>query len=141
MPNKLLKIFGIIILLGLIFIADVEAADSCTATVSPSSVQTSRDTNFSFSVVNTGTETVTAVKITRPSENFNLENYGVSGWSVNSNNTFAELTGGTVNAGATFNFSYHGLSGSSEASSANWTVEANSGSGYMSCTGRSSNSK
>lgn len=130
------KIFILIfIILATFYPRSATAAGSCTATVTPSSVMTSTDTNFAFSITNNGSQGVTYVKITRPSVNFSLENYGVSGWNVNANNTFAELTGGTVTAGATLNFNYHGTSGSSEAASADWTVQTNDGTGVVNCTG------
>lgn len=113
----------------------VRAAESCTASVSPSSVMTQTDTNFSFAVTNTGTGTVNYVKITAPSSNFTLENYGVPGWSVNASAQFAELTGGAVAAGATFNFSFHATSGLSEAAAADWQVSTNTGAGVVNCTG------
>jgi len=122
-------------LLFFIYPPETLASGSCTAIVSPSSVQTSTDTNFSFSITNTGLNTVTTIKIIRPSTNFRLENLGVSGWSVNADSEFAELTGGTVTGGSTVNINYHGVSGADEAPSANWTVQTNDGSGLVSCTG------
>lgn len=131
--------FNILILIFLVLATfypkSVFAIGSCTATVTPSSVMTSTDTNFAFSIGNTGSQSITYVKITRPSDNFTLENYGVSGWNVNANNTFAELTGGTVSAGSTLNFNYHGTSGLLEAASADWTVQTNDGTGVVNCTG------
>jgi len=123
------------LLLFLASVLPVRAADSCTATVSPASVQTSTDTNFSFSVTNTGTDPITYVKIVAPSSNISLENYGVSGWSINSNSSFAELTGGSVASGSVFNFNYHGTSGATEVASADWTVTTNTGAGVVQCTG------
>lgn len=126
------------VFLGVTFLikgSSVLAVGSCTATVSPSTVQTSTDTNFSFSVTNTGAGTVNFIKIGAPSSNFAMENYGVPGWNVTGNNSFAELSGGSVTSGSTFNFSYHAISGSVEATSANWQVSTNDGSGEVACTG------
>ena len=113
----------------------VLAAESCSATVSPSSVQTSTDTNFAFSITNTGDGTINYVKIVAPSADFTLDNYGVAGWDVNANSQFAELTGGSILSGAVFNFNYHGTSGSSEMAATDWTVSTNTGSGVVNCTG------
>src|SRR3989339_389355 len=132
MTDFLLKLF---LLFFLVFPLDVQAANSCTATVSPSSVMTSTFTNFNFSITNTGSNNITTVVINRPSDNFAMENYGVPGWNINANNSFAELTGGSISPGATFNFSYYATSGSSEASSSNWSVQANDGSGLVNCAG------
>ena len=111
------------------------ASGSCTATVSPSSVKANSTTAFSFSITNTGTRTITYIRLDAPSSNFSLQNYGVPGWSVNGNNSFAELSGGSIAAGDTFQFNYYATAGSLEAPSANWGVSTNDGSGIVSCTG------
>jgi hypothetical protein len=113
----------------------VFAADSCTATVSPSSVQTSTDTSFSFGVTNTGDSAITFIKVVRPSTNFSLYGNPVAGWSIDGNDEFVSLSGGSVAPGATVNLSFHATSGNTEAASSDWTVQTNAGSGVVSCTG------
>src|SRR3990172_635472 len=123
------------LLFGLTYVGDVRADGSCTATVSPTSVQANTGTDFAFTLTNTGDAPVTVLKIEAPSENFSLENHGVSGWSVSGNSYFAELSGGSVAGGATAQISYFARTGASEAPSADWYVSTNNGTGFVYCTG------
>ncbi len=113
----------------------VFAADSCNVTVTPTSVQTNTGTSFTFAITNTGTAPIVFIKLARPSTNFTLENRGVPGWSVSANSTQAEMDGGSIAVGNTYNLTYYAVSGSAEASSANWQVSVSSGGSLVDCTG------
>ena len=137
--SKTLKVLLAILLLvaTIMHPQAVEAADSCTANVSPASVEVNSQSTFSFSVTNTGDAAIIYVKITVPSSNFSLVNYGISGWTVGSNPSFAEIYNGTVETGNTFDFTFGVNAGSDEASAANWTVETVSSGPVVACTGGS----
>lgn len=116
-------------------ISRARATESCSVDVSPTSVQGNTETAFTFALTNTGASTINWIKIIRPSSNFSLVNYGVSGWSISANQEFAELSGGEVLSGAPLSFNYTARIGGSEAPSANWGVSTNTGSGEVACTG------
>lgn len=113
----------------------VLASDSCTATISPSSVNTSINTRFDFSITNGGTDPINNIKLYVPSPSFTLRNASVTGWSVSANSSYAELSGGSIATGSTLDFSYYAMSGDYEDSSQNWQVFVNSGGGDTACTG------
>ena len=139
--NIRIKLFLVlVVLLACLFIKSefVLAAESCTVSVSPSSVMTESNTSFSFSLNNTGENTVTTIKIFAPSANFSLLNSPVAGWRVFGNPSSATLIGGSLLAGATLNFSYSAISGSVEAPPADWQVITDTGSGEVTCSGNRS---
>src|SRR3972149_1790796 len=113
----------------------VGAPNSCTASASPASVQANSTTSFSFSITNTGSETVNYVRVMVPSENFTLQSSGVPSWTVYSGGSLVELVGGSVAPSSVFQFSLPATAGNSEAPSANWQVVTNTGTGEVSCTG------
>ena len=113
----------------------VGATNSCTASASPASVQANSTTSFSFSITNTGSETVNYVRVMVPSENFTLQSSGVPSWTVYSGGSLVELVGGSVAPSSVFQFSLPATAGNSEAPSANWQVVTNTGTGEVSCTG------
>ncbi len=99
--RKVISLIVIILLVGsFLGIKNVWAVGSCTANVSPSSVQAnSVESQFTFSITNTGANNINYIRIEVPSSNFSLSNYGVSGWSVGANSQTATLTEGTTTAG------------------------------------------
>lgn len=112
------------------------AAHSCTATVSPSSIQANTvEETFNFSITNTGSNPVTYVKVVVPSSHFSLYNYGVPGWSVGANTQQAELTGGSIAPGGTLNFTFRITVGSTEVESQNWTITTWDDVELVNCTG------
>lgn len=143
MPVKLFRKLFLFATLSVFIITffypiSILAAESCTATVSPSSIQTNQvEVVFTFSITNTGSpNAISYIRIEVPSSNFTLVNYGVAGWSVNASNTQAELTGGSIAAGDSANITFRVTTGSSQAASANWKIYTNAGGpDDIACTG------
>lgn len=128
----------VLILIFLIasFTKEIDAVSSCTANVSPSTVQANAvEADFTFSITNTGSNNIVYIKIDVPSSNFSLSNYGVPGWSVGASSQSAELTGGTITPGSTANIGFKVSVGSSEAPAADWTIATYDGSQLVNCTG------
>ncbi|MBI2020484.1 carboxypeptidase regulatory-like domain-containing protein [Candidatus Daviesbacteria bacterium] len=116
----------------------VGAVSSCTASVTPTSVNTNTDSSFTFTLNNTSSQTIVWMKVTRPSSNFTLGGFSIGGWNVSSSDEARTFTGGSLSNGGNIVFTISATSGSSEASSANWTVQASDDSGGASpttCTG------
>jgi peroxiredoxin len=139
MTNARVKVLIVIFLLSILFQVrpvSVRAALSCAATVSPSEVEANTiETPFTFTVTNNGSNPVTYIKVVVPSSNFQLYNYGVSGWSVGANTSQAELTGGSLAPSATLEFSFRITVGSTEAASADWTISTYDDVELVDCTG------
>lgn len=116
------------------------AVSSCTASVSPTNITVSTSNEFTFTLNNTSSETIVWVKITRPSSNFTLGGV-VSNGGFNSTASDSEsktFSNGTLSAGNSTSVRFDVTSGSSEASSADWTVQVSDDSGGASptsCTG------
>lgn len=92
------------------------SVSSCTASlVSPSSVDASSTSDFSFSITN-GDEanSLVWIKITRPSSNFTIETGGVS-------DSYTD-TSTSIGPGGFTTTTFSATTGSINASSANWTV-------------------
>lgn len=117
----------------------VEAAvEACGASASPSSVQTSVNTNFSFSLTNNGSNPITYFQVAVPTADFSIQGKDASGWSGTSSANLAQFWGGSLAPGATLNFTILAGSGGTEIPSNNWIVDANdvlSTDGMTRCTG------
>lgn len=106
---------------------------SCTATVSPNSVNTNTSQRFTFTMGSVAS--VQWIKITRPSSNFSITGGATSGWNLSDSSTNATFT--LAGNGSTTLY-IDATSGSSEAASANWTVQASDdpdGASPTTCTG------
>lgn len=113
---------------------------SCEVNVSPSTVTQNTSTSFNFSTAGASYdgEGVKWVKITRPSGNFSLTNGSGSGWSVSQNSTDVTFTTASAANPFTINLSITAVSGTSDAGSADWTVQMShttDGSFPATCTG------
>lgn len=112
------------------------AADACTATVDPTSIQANaQGVTFTISLTNTGPQPIIYIQLDRPSADFTMANVSASGWSVSANSSHAELTGGSLASGATLDFTFSATVGPNEASAADWSVQTYASEGVISCTG------
>ena len=136
--RPLLILLLVLALIAPIHLTQVRAADSCTASVSPLSVEAGISAEFYFSLKNTGDAEIIYIKITRPSVNFSLFNNGgiPSPWIVSASTSIIETYNGTIAPGTTFNFSIGANIEPKEASSTDWTVEIIAGSSSLTrCSG------
>lgn len=115
------------------------AVSSCSANISKTNVPVSTSNNFSIELSNTSaSDTIVWVKITRPSSNFTIESYSIGGWSVSMSSDMMTLTGGSLGPDSRASFDFIATTGSSEAASADWTVQVSDtagGASPISCTG------
>lgn len=112
--------------------------ESCSASITPNTMQTSSVENFTVTLTNTGSSPVLYFDVSAPNSNFSIQGKDAAGWSGTSNSSLAQFWGGSLGAGQTMNFTLSVLSGTSEALSANWVVRANdvlSSDGTTTCTG------
>lgn len=96
---------------------------SCTASVSPNSVSQSTSTEFTFTITNTSSSTIDWFKVTRPSSDFTITSYTVGGWSATGDSTEVIASDNTVGPSGNVTFYITATSGSSDAPTADWTVE------------------
>jgi len=140
LPKKKLCLFLLTFLLILNALAyPVRAAvSSCTATVTPSSVNTNSSTSFSIKIENTSSQTIVWMKITRPSANFTITGFAIGGWNTARTDSDLTITSGSLSTSSNLIVSVTASTGSSEASSADWSVQVSDDSGGASptsCTG------
>lgn len=132
--------FAVLFLVMIFFLTgSVSAAVSgCSAGVSSVSVTPSYTDNFSFNISNAGDSTTANwIKITRPSGNFTINSHSIPDRTVSLNSNDVTVTGGDLPAGFTTVLIINVTAGSTEAASANWTVQLSDdgGSTTTDCTG------
>lgn len=113
------------------------AVDSCTASVSPTSMRPSTPYDLVFTVTNTSVDSIVWVKITRPSANFTLEQ-STSSWTTTDDGESYTYTGNSIAAAGQATFTIQVTSGADEISAANWTIQTSgsaSGTSPVTCTG------
>ncbi len=134
MVEKISRILiSTVFLISLFFIKQSANAtiSSCSATVSPTTVNTITSQSYTFTLGSVSG--VLWVRVTRPSSNFTITSGSGSGWNVSTADSTATFTPVGQSAGsATINVT--ATSGSSEASSANWTVQVSDDGGGASPT-------
>ncbi len=112
------------------------SVSSCTASLSVSSLATNSGANFGFDLNNSSDAQIVWVKITRPSANFTITGYTISGLISGSD---SEVTAaGPIDPGNSMSFTITATTGDSAASSADWKVEVSddsSGANSTSCGG------
>jgi hypothetical protein len=118
----------------------IHADLTCTASVSPSSVPVDSTTSFTFTINNTSeADDIAWIQVTRPSSNFTFGGFtSLSGWGSSVTSDAVTLLYGTVDPQGSMNFGINVISGSSEAPSANWTVQTSTnedGADPVSCSG------
>jgi hypothetical protein len=114
------------------------ALESCTASISPSTITPSTTSGFTLTINNTGSANIVFIKVTSPSGNFSITSYSAASWSGSVSPSEATFTGGSITPGTSSQIILSVRSGSSLASSANWSIEASDagdGSGRIGCTG------
>lgn len=122
--------------LGLFFVPRPAHAviSSCTASVSPTTVTASTTQTYTFTLGSVSN--VLWIRITRPSDQFTVNSGSANGWnSQTTSYTYTTFTPGGTGSTTLY---IEATSGSSEASSANWTVQVSDDSGGASpttCTG------
>ncbi len=107
------------------FSSILHAATACTASVDTHTVTTYSETNYIFTVENTGDNTIRWIRLTRPSTNFHMDQT-------------VTLDGYNLMQGQSINFNWYATTGGDEASSADWGIEVSDdsgGAGAISCTG------
>lgn len=128
----------LIFLLGIFSKNASAVVSSCTASVSPSSVVINTTREFTFSLINTSTQTINWIKITRPSSNFTFSGYNsIGGFTIATSTDNVTLTGSSLAAGVSTSYTLQIASGNSVASSADWTIQVSDdgGSSTTSCSG------
>lgn len=143
LPKYCIFFFCVCIVVAAFFFPPTQtahAALTCTASVSPSSIAVSTTTEFTFTINNTSSvDDISWIKVTRPSSNFTLGGFtSLSGWGSSIASDTITLTYGTVGPESSMSFGINVTSGSSEAPSANWTVQTSDnedGADAVSCSG------
>lgn len=134
--SQLISLFLLLFIFLQFMVTPIKAVlSSCSATVSPTSVNTSTSQSYTFTMGSVSG--VLWIKITRPSTNFTITAASGSGWNTQVTSSTATFTPIGQSAGSG-TLSVTATSGSSEASSADWTVQASDDSGGASpttCTG------
>ena len=137
-----LAVFLILFSLPFIFHAKVtRAATSCSASVTPSSVQpNTQDVIFDYSITNTGLSTVVWIKITRPTSAITWKSFQLWGWdkSVSGGEFLLEAKEDTLTPEKTIIPKATVDIGDATGFSGNWTIkvsEDSEGANPSSCTG------
>ncbi len=110
----------------------------CTASVSPTSMNANLTGTLAFAVSNEGESDAIWVKITAPSDNFQVLGGNSSGWSVESTSQTAEFTGGVLAGRESKTFNVSVQTGVTPQEAASWEVlvaDTGDGSGATSCSG------
>lgn len=138
--NRVKRVSFILILISVFtfFSSSKVHAYDCDMLVSPSTTTRETSTDYSFSVMgaNLPGAGVRWVKITRPSADFTVTGGSASSWSATAGTTDVTFT--SASQIQPVSFSVTALSGTSDAASANWTVQMSqyiSGSSPITCTG------
>jgi hypothetical protein len=98
---------------------------SCTASVNEHSVSPNSLTSMTFSITNSGPDSVNWIKVARPSSNFSLTSTFTveGGWSPAQSESDMTLTGTSLGSGSDYSFSIQVSAGNTTADSANWTIQ------------------
>lgn len=144
MAKRILSIIAATALLLVNFGTTAKAAvTSCNAYVDHDSVKPSSTYEFRINVVDsTVPDTIQWVKITRPSANFTINGTSSDSWTNSVSASDITFTGNTIDSTYAFTFVISVTTGSSEAASAGWTVQASNtdGSAAITCGGSPSTS-
>ncbi len=144
LPNPLKRILTVLLTLSLsfpFFVPQVHGAvDSCSVSVSPTSLNRGIEAELTFTVNNTSSVAIVWVRFTTPSaDNFYVEGGSASGWQSTINmgvsNTYS---GNTLAPGSSGSFTVGVHTIDADVSAQSWTVEASDdggGAGATTCTG------
>jgi hypothetical protein len=102
----------------------VRPPNLCSVTVSPSDVTPASENNFTVSVDNQGGSNIQWIDFLVPSSNFYYNGNSISDWSTADHAGGTTLTGNTLGAGQSENFSITASSDIFDAGAANWQVQA-----------------
>lgn len=131
---------GTLPLLTVLMLQTAQAdVSSCSASVSPTSVNANTTATLVFSVNNTSSVSVVWVKFTAPSEDFEILSGSSSGWSTTLESpTVIIFKNGTLAAGSSTNFTVNIQAGVHGRPAATWPVTASdssTGSPATTCSG------
>lgn len=138
MVRSALSFLVLYLLINSFFIGSVNATISdCGASVSSVSMTPSATEDLNFNVTNGSDVTANWIKVTRPSGNFTINSYTIPDRTVSQNANDVTITGGDLPAGFGTSLTINVTAGSSEAGSANWTVQLSDDGGATTkdCTG------
>lgn len=117
--------------------------NACSVTVSPSDVTPASENNFTLSVDNQGSESIQWINFLVPPNGLYYNGNSISDWSTADHAGGTTLTGNSLGAGQTENFSITASSDIFDSGSANWQVQASndpSGASAYACSGNLSTS-
>jgi len=131
--------------LGLLALAPATAyaSNSCTASITPTSLDVSSETALTYSIHNTGTTAIQWIQVAKPNSAYDVNGITQSGWTDATDSSGTTLTEGTIAADATYSFQLAMATGADASSAAAWTIGVSTetdGSSQFSCTGSLSTS-
>lgn len=127
-----------VLLVGLLPAGALAGVRSCTASITPNSVQPGAESIFTVDVSSDTGPTIVWISIERPSDNFTVDAIGASGWQAQLDENGAVLSDGSLPRNETFEFGLAARTGLFTAPSADWTVmvsDSSDGSAATMCTG------
>ncbi len=109
----------------------------CTASISPTYVTPSSTNTFELEINNDGSTPIDYILVTAPSDNVTILDMTATGWGAQGGGSSMSLQYGSLDAGNSLVISVLAETGPTEASAANWTVDASSdmGGSSASCNG------
>lgn len=134
----------LIIILGILTpisypISIVESAiSSCSASMSPQTVERGSSHTYEFNLTNNDSETIQWVRISRPSSAFSLSSASSSGWTAGLSSDNATFSAGGLDPGESHTFRVNASVSSGAAGTYSWSVIVSdnpSGSGQFTCDG------
>lgn len=116
---------------------EVHGAIGCSATVTPHTVSPNSSTNFQIQINNTDSDSITWVRITRPSGNFVITSNGSSGWASSTTEEYAYQSDGVLDPGQSMVVDVTATAVNAQVPSADWIVETTDtpGLNLVSCNG------
>lgn len=124
---------------SVIFLSSPKAhgAIGCSASVTPHTVSPNSSTNFQIQINNTDSDSITWVRITRPSGNFTITSNGSSGWASSTTEEYAYQSEGVLDPGQSMTVDITATAVNAQAPSADWVVETTNtpGLNLVSCNG------
>ena len=118
--------FGVgIVLLSLVIlpVTPVYGAIGCSASVTPHTVNPNGTVNFQVEITNTDSDTITWLRITRPSDNFTIISNSSSGWSSSTTEEYSYQSDGTLDPGQSMTIDITADIANTQAAAADWVVE------------------
>jgi hypothetical protein len=133
-------VVALVLVMPMLPVPMVQAAlDSCSVSLSPTSVAPNSDTGFSFGIYNGNASPISWLEFTRPAGDYlALENGSASGWDATVGSDTVTFVDGSLNTGFSQSFNVQAKARGTDGGPVSWTVKASDnpdGSGAITCDG------